>query len=253
MAYLYKYISRPCTLATDLDGTFLGGSEDARRELYAFIEGHRHLMGLVFVTGRSFQSVQALLANDVLPQPDLLICDVGTSIYVGDGSCPMPDLQNEIARCWADGHQRVTPALAHLEGLMPQDGIGPFRKSYFYAHTPLALQGKAIVEAMGFDGLLSDDKYFDVLPRGVNKGSTLRRVLQDHGIAPESVLVAGDTLNDLSMLSLGLPSVAVGNAEKALLELLPEAPQIYRAEQHGAAGIMEALLSHPQSPPQLRR
>ena len=129
---------------------------------------------------------------------------------------------------------------------MPQDGIGPFRKSYFYAHTPVALQGKAIVEAMGFDGLLSDDKYFDVLPRGVNKGSTLQRALRDQGVAPDSVLVAGDTLNDLSMLTIGLPSVAVGNSEKALMAALPEAPQIYRAEEHGAAGILEALLSHPQ-------
>jgi hydroxymethylpyrimidine pyrophosphatase-like HAD family hydrolase len=140
---------------------------------------------------------------------------------------------------------------------MPQEAIGSFRKSYFYAHTPAALQGKAIVEALGFDGLLSDDKYFDVLPRGVNKGSTLLRVLRDHGIAPDSVLVAGDTLNDLSMLTLGLPSVAVGNSEKALMAVLPELPHIYRAEQHGAAGIMEALLSHPrlqpQPHPQLRR
>lgn len=253
MAYLHKYISRPFTLATDLDGTFLGGSEDARRELYTYIETHRHSIGLVFVTGRSFQSVQALLANESLPEPDLLICDVGTSVYAVDGSCPTPDLQQEIACSWADGHKRVPPALAELEGLMPQEGIGPFRKSYFYSHAPAALQGKGIVEAMGFDGLLSDDKYFDVLPRGVNKGSTLQRVLLGQGIAPDSVLVAGDTLNDLSMLTLGLPSVAVGNAEKALLAVLPEAPQIHRAEQHGAAGIMEALLSHPQSPPQLRR
>lgn len=257
MAYLYKYISRPFTLATDLDGTFLGGSEDARRDLYAYIQANRHSIGLVFVTGRSFQSVQALLANKVLPEPDLLICDVGTSVYAVDGSCPTPDLQDEIAHCWADGHQRVPAALADLEGLMPQEGIGPFRKSYFYSHAATAVHGKAIVEAMGFDGLLSDDKYFDVLPRGVNKGSTLQRVLRDHGIAPKSVLVAGDTLNDLSMLTLGLPSVAVGNAEKALMAVLPEMPHIYRAEQHGAAGVMEALQSHPQLQaqphPQLRR
>jgi hydroxymethylpyrimidine pyrophosphatase-like HAD family hydrolase len=99
---------------------------------------------------------------------------------------------------------------------------------------------------MGFDGLLSDDKYFDVLPRGVNKGSTLQRVLLDQGIAPDSVLVAGDTLNDLSMLTLGLPAVAVGNAEQALVAALSGLPEIFRAEQHGAAGIMEALRSHPR-------
>jgi HAD superfamily hydrolase (TIGR01484 family) len=246
MAYLHKYISRPFTLATDLDGTFLGGSEDARRELYAHIANRRQSIGLIFVTGRSFQSVQSLLSQFDMPVPDLMICDVGTSVHAVDGNVFMKDLHDEIERKWADGHARVPPVLAGFEGLTLQDATGPFRKSYLYTHEPSAQKGKEIVESLGFDGLLSDQRYFDVLPKGVNKGSTLLTVIRRLGIAPETVLVAGDTLNDLSMLTLGLPSVAVGNAERALIAELPEAPEVYRAEQHGAAGIMEALLSHPQ-------
>ncbi|MDP5358700.1 MAG: HAD family hydrolase, partial [Paracoccaceae bacterium] len=37
-------------LATDLDGTFLGGSEDQRAGLYNWIAANRTQVGLIFVT-----------------------------------------------------------------------------------------------------------------------------------------------------------------------------------------------------------
>jgi hypothetical protein len=70
---------------------------------------------------------------------------------------------------------------------------------------------------MGLDALVSDNRYFDVLPKDVSKGPSLLRLLTHLGVANERCLVAGDTLNDLSMLSLGLPAVAVGNSEPALI------------------------------------
>jgi hypothetical protein len=73
-----------------------------------------------------------------------------------------------------------------------------------------------IVAEMGLDALVSDNRYFDVLPKDVSKGPSLLRLLTHLGVANERCLVAGDTLNDLSMLSLGLPAVAVGNSEPAL-------------------------------------
>ena len=39
-------------LATDLDGTFLGGSDEQRSSLYSWIEANRAQVGLIFVTGR---------------------------------------------------------------------------------------------------------------------------------------------------------------------------------------------------------
>ena len=47
-----EYARIPLVLATDLDGTFLGGSETARRRLYSWIEANRDEVGLIFVTGR---------------------------------------------------------------------------------------------------------------------------------------------------------------------------------------------------------
>ena len=67
-----------------------------------------------------------------------------------------------------------------------------------------------IANEQNCDLLYSADRYLDFLPRGVNKGSTLRRLVHDLGIDMNQVLVAGDTLNDLSMFEQGFRGVCVG-------------------------------------------
>ncbi|MDP4837164.1 MAG: HAD family hydrolase, partial [Burkholderiales bacterium] len=203
MAYTYARPSRTLTLATDLDGTFLGGSDSDRQRLYSLIESSRKSIRLLFVTGRSFQSVQPLFGQFGLPVPDALICDVGTSVHLPDGRWFCELLRTEIAASWGDGHVKIASALADIEGLEQQTRTGPFRLSYFFSEVANANAAKTIVESLGFDGLISDNKYFDVLPQGVNKGSTLQRVIRSLEIDQNSVLVAGDTFNDLSMLISG--------------------------------------------------
>ena len=101
-----------------------------------------------------------------------------------------------------------------------------------------------IVAGLGLDGLISADRYFDVLPRDVSKGPSLLRLLTHLGIDNRKVLVAGDTLNDLSMLTMGLPAVAVGNSEPALIEALDGHAHVHRAREEGVGGIAEAILHH---------
>src|SRR5690606_22876636 len=91
------------------------------------------------------------------------------------------------------------------------------------------------------DVITSVDKYLDILPKGVNKGSTLRALIQTLGIADEDVLVAGDTLNDLSLYEVGLKGVVVGQAEPALIKQTAELSQVYQAGEPGAGGILEAI------------
>ena len=98
-----------------------------------------------------------------------------------------------------------------------------------------------IVDDLGADALISADRFFDVLPRGVSKGPSLLRLVDHLGIGRDRVLAAGDTLNDLSMLVSGVPAVAVGGSEAELLRALPDAPHIHRADSIGAAGILEAI------------
>lgn len=67
-------------LATDLDGTFLGGTDAQRRALYDWIEDHRDTVGLIFVTGRDPEFIMDLCGSGTAPWPDYAVGDVGTTI-----------------------------------------------------------------------------------------------------------------------------------------------------------------------------
>ena len=81
-----------------------------------------------------------------------------------------------------------------------------------------------------------------MLPKGVSKGPSLLRLLAHLGVENERCLCAGDTVNDLSMLALGLPAVAVGGSEPALIEKLTGQDHVHFARAPGTAGIAEAIL-----------
>lgn len=242
-------------LATDLDGTFLGGSALDRATLYHWIGAHRDRVGLVFVTGRDPRFIEGLCADTPVPWPDFVIGDVGTTIArmapAGPGGAvtPIAAMEAEIAALWGDAGREVRRRLDGVAGLTLQPTDFRFRVSYDFDPATFDPRAIGIVEEMGLDHLISADRYFDVLPRGVSKGPSLNRLVRHLGVAPERVLAAGDTMNDHSMLAAGYPAVAVGGSESALLDILPDRPSILRAEGVGAAGIMDAIahfdLHHP--------
>ena len=241
---------RTFVLATDLDGTFLGGSEADRARLYDWIEANRRSIGLVFVTGRDPDFITELCSGPV-PTPDYVIGDVGTTIaHVGEGARiePIADLEAEIAERWAHGGPRVRDALADHPALSEQPTAFRYRVSYDYDPAHSVDDAVALIDALGYDALISDNRFLDVLPRGVSKGPSLRRLVDWLGLDGARVLAAGDTLNDLSMLTSGLPAVAVGGSEAALIERVADHATVYRAAAIGAAGILEAVAAldlHP--------
>lgn len=234
-------------LATDLDGTFLGGSDPERRQFYDWIEGMRARVGLIFVTGRDPGYVRELTRKRRVPKPDFVVGDVGTTIAEVDEDHflnPIPELEAEIEAAWNNAGMRVQAALQGVGGLRLQSTGFRYRVSYDMDPDRFEARALDIVAGLGLDALVSDNRFFDVLPKDVSKGPSLLRLLTHLGVDSRKVLVAGDTLNDLSMLSMGLPAVAVGNSEPALLERVAELPHVHAARQPGVAGIAEAILHH---------
>ena len=240
-------------LATDLDGTFLGGSADAREELYNVIEDNRDSIGLIFVTGRHAEFIQDHCDAFGIPMPDYVIADVGTTIaQVHAPGFLLPDLELEapIEKAWRGKAEPVRALMSRINGLSLQDT--PFRHRLSYDISPDGFDASCLkpVEALGVDVLVSDNRFVDVLPKGVSKGPTLRRLITSLGIPEDRILTAGDTLNDISMLTADLLAVAVGGSEDALYDALPDSTKIYRARAIGAAGILEAIAAfdlHPVS------
>ncbi len=231
-------------LATDLDGTFLGGDDAARADLYDWIRRHRASVGLIFVTGRDPQFIGALCDGGDVPWPDYVIGDVGTTIahVTPDRAiAPIAALEAAIAEVWQDSGDRVRAMLDDVPGLRLQKTAFRHRVSYDLDPDVLEDGTAERVRDAGFDVLISDNRYFDVLPQGVSKGPSLRRLMAHLNVAEHRVLAAGDTLNDLSMLVAGTPAVAVGGAEQPLVEALAGTASVYHARGIGAAGITEAI------------
>ncbi|MDN5517552.1 MAG: glucosylglycerol-phosphate synthase, partial [Pseudomonas sp.] len=76
---------------------------------------------------------------------------------------------------------------------------------------------------------------------GVNKGSSLQALADWLELSHDQVLAAGDTLNDLSMLSSSFHGVCVGESETALLEATTNHSRTLHAERPGCGGILEAF------------
>ena len=232
-------------LATDLDGTFLGGTDTMRRTLYDWIEDNRAEVGLIYVTGRDPDFLPEIWDEGV-PVPDYVVGDVGTTIAeVRERAfAPIPVLEADIAARWGEATDRVRALLDGAPGLRPQDTRFRYRMSYHY--DPASFDASMIppVEALGLDVLISHECYLDVLPGGVSKGPSLKRLMAHLGLADDRVLVAGDTLNDLSMFETGLAGAVVGGAERALLEAVAALPRAHVCTAPGAGGILEAIAAH---------
>jgi hydroxymethylpyrimidine pyrophosphatase-like HAD family hydrolase len=226
-------------LATDLDGTFLGGTNAHKQQLYRLILDTPALK-LIFVTGRGLGSVMPLLHDAEIPTPDYIICDVGSTVLNGHTLEPIQPLQSLIEKKWP-GSTAVRQKLKPVKGLRYQEVPQNRRCSYFLdKHTDLDHLNE-LATGLGCDVLVSGGKFIDVLPHGVNKGSTLTKLIGFLNLSPGSILVAGDTMNDLSLYETGYKGVVVGEAEELLLDAVSGLKSVYIAERSGAGGILEAM------------
>ena len=181
-----------------------------------------------------------LLSDPAIPRPDYIICDVGATLVDGHTLQSVYPLQSEIEATWP-GEQVVAARMAEFPGLDRQTVPQQRRCSYFCEPGAVTEEVRLAVEALGCDLLYSADMYLDCLPAGVNKGSTLRRLIEHLQIDEEEVLVAGDTLNDLSMYEQGFKGVCVGESEQALLDATGERAKVLHARLSGCGGILEAF------------
>lgn len=229
-------------LATDLDGTFAGGTA-ADRELLQRTLAELPEAVLIYVTGRSVPATREIMTELPLPHPDLLIADVGTSVRRGPDLEPVEEIEAELDAVWP-GADMIRERMSPVSGLEEQDVRAPRRVSYWIREGSIEVAIDRAAAALGelsVDLVASAGVYLDVLPPAVNKGTTLRRVLRWLERGETDVVVAGDTLNDLALFETGLQGVVVGNCEDALRERVSGQEHLYFADGHGAAGILEGL------------
>ncbi|MCB2007911.1 MAG: glucosylglycerol-phosphate synthase [Rhodoferax sp.] len=229
-------------LATDLDGTLLAGTQEARRRIRDLFSGGLAHTRLIYVTGRGAESVIPLLSDSTLPRPDYIIADVGATVLHGDLR-PVSPLHHDIAAGWP-GTQVILQRLAKFPLLRRQTVPQERRCSFFVSEEGISDELRAEVEALDCDLLYSAGRYLDVLPRGINKGNTLRQLALAEQFDLDSIIVAGDTLNDLSMFATGFKGIVVGSAEPELVDRVRKMPRVFIAQDEGCGGILAGLEHH---------
>jgi len=218
-------------LCTDLDRTLLPNGEQpesasARARFTAL--ARLPMTTLAYVTGRDRTLVKDAIYNYRLPQPDYAITDVGTRIYrIGQsGWQPWPQWEEEINRDWGNMNwQQLRDLFRDLPELRLQETRKQnTHKLSFYVsldadreallavmQSRLAEQGVRASLTWSIDepaaiGLL------DVLPACATKLHAIEFLATQTGFGLTEILFAGDSGNDLPVLSSAIPSVLVANA-----------------------------------------
>ncbi|MGB6408166.1 MAG: HAD-IIB family hydrolase [Planococcus donghaensis] len=225
-------------LATDLDGTLVG-DQNSLQMLLNFYTNQPYEVSLVYITGRHYQSALTLIGEENLPVPDVLITDVGTAIYIGESLAQDVIWSQHLEQSWMP--KKIDAIACQISGLVSQELPITNRCSY-YATDPTVVEDfrAALDQAeVSYKLIYSGGRDVDILPAGSGKGQALQYILNKYQLDDAKLLVAGDSGNDAEMLTMGFPSVIVGNAQPELLEQ-PHHPSIYRATESYAGGIHEA-------------
>lgn len=225
-------------LATDLDGTLVGDA-NSLKALLDFYNSQTYQVSLIYITGRHYDSALSLMKQESLPVPSILVTDVGTGIYMGKQLQQDLEWTRRLEQSWDP--QKINSIANQISGLSSQDLPITNRCSYFASDSSVVEEFGSELRKAGIPHKLiySGGRDVDILPPGSGKGQALQYILDKYDLTKAKLLVAGDSGNDAEMLTMGFPSVIVGNAQPELLEQA-EHPSIYRAKQKYAGGIHEA-------------
>ncbi len=227
----------------DIDNTLIGDREGLR-SLLERIEDSGGKVGFGVATGRNLESTVKVLKEWKVPMPDLLITSVGSEIHYGHGLVEDTGWHSHIDYRWKP--EALREALKDIPGLRLQPKVDQrrFKLSYFVdpAKSPSMLDIRRHLRHLDLHSKLiySHEAFLDLLPVRASKGLAIRYLAMKWSVAPESLLVAGDSGNDEEMLTGNTLGVVVGNYSPELAKLEGR-PRIYFARAGYARGVLEGI------------
>ena len=218
-------------LCSDMDRTLLPNGEQPESEHARAILWHllkMHEMKLAYVTGRDLTLVVDAIAEYSLPLPDVIVGDVGSSIYTQTdaGWQKSEDWEQTIAKQWGGDSVYIHELLVDIDELQVQepDRQKTFKRSYYFDTTTdeswLQQQVEARLTSKGVSAALvfSHDPekqcmLLDVLPHSATKREAVAYVQSMFELTEQDVLFSGDSGNDVSAICAARPAVLVANAD----------------------------------------
>ena len=219
-------------LCTDLDRTLIpnGAQPESTtaRERFKRLAS-REEVSLAYVTGRHHKLIEQAIADYDLPQPDIAIADVGTTIYQNGSSGwkRWDQWEARIAPDWRGlSHAELHCLLSDFTELQLQEKEKQNRHKLSY-YLPFETNRQTLLAEMNIRLLRSGIKanliwsvdeeggigLLDVLPASANKLHAIRFLMEKLGFQKDNTVFAGDSGNDLEVLKSDIPSILVANAE----------------------------------------
>lgn len=226
---------------------------------------------LAYVSGRDKKLILDAIDEFYLPVPDYAIGDVGTTLYrVTDGRWQLSnDWSDEIGEDWRGfGWEKLAAFLEDMEAIRLQEPEKQNRyKLSFYTdqhvdHQQVTQKIRVILANEGVRANviwsvdeISANGLLDIVPARANKLHAIRFLMQQEQFPADRTIFAGDSGNDLDVLTSGLQAILVRNAtdevRKETIETLSEKHMtdclylargnFYGMNGNYAAGLVEGL------------
>ena len=220
-------------LCTDLDRTLLlnGSAPESTnaRENFNRLAQHPQVT-LVYVTGRHQQLVQQAINKYKLPQPNYVIADVGSTIYeISDQTWHyQQQWEKFIDDDWQGKNiNQLHNLLVEINGLQRQEESkqNTHKLSYYVTlnknHQKIISEMKSLLQLQSIKAnliwsvdQLSNTGLLDVLPASAGKRQAIDFLMQQLKFDYSETVFAGDSGNDICVMSSPIQSVLVANAEE---------------------------------------
>jgi len=238
-------------LCTDLDRTLLPNgsqpeSEQARKRFSQLAECSQ--VTLVYVTGRHQQLVEQGIEEYQLPQANFVIADVGSTIYeiAGSGWHLQAAWEKIIAGDWQGKNAiELIELFANIKDMrLQEESKQSIHKLSYYVslstdHQIIVTTMKRILEQHSITANLiwsvdpqANIGLLDVLPARAGKCQAIEFLRQQLGFDYSETVFAGDSGNDIGVLSSPIQSVLVANADEDVREAAIKLAQVNHQEEN---------------------
>ncbi|PZX16225.1 sucrose-phosphate synthase [Palleronia aestuarii] len=235
-----------CTriLACDIDGTLTGSERGAVRFADWVRARDPSRLRYAVATGRSIGEARRVLSAWALPEPDLYITSVGSEIWrprSGGAATLCRDYARRLDRNWA--RHEIAFRLASI-GAKPQAAHEQrnWKLSYFGdAEEARRIEAALVAASLPARVIASHGRFIDVLPRGAGKAAAIAFEAERAGLTLSACIAAGDSGNDLDMLSRCGNAIVPANGLPEIAHL-EAAGRLVRTRRAHADGVLEGLV-----------
>ena len=230
-------------MITDIDNTLIGDDNAQLEKLVKLVKQNRSRMGFGVATGRTADSARKILKKYRIPNPDVIICSVGSALFYGKSGKPSPGWASHISSRW--NRDKIVELLKDIDFLEYQEEETQRRFKVSYYMDPgkdrlSAIHDRLLHHRCRYNLIYSHDRYLDILPYRASKGKAIRYLSYKWEIPLINFMVCGDSGNDEEMLRGEPRAVVVANYSHELAGL-KGSRNVYFAGSDCAGGIIEGL------------